>query len=111
MPTSLHICEMDLTELDAACGLAPEDTDLRGRLRWHLHTPYATVIRATVNGELVGYACGMVFTTSGWVREFFLHPARLNDGLVAPLLRALLEWMEDRGAMRQLVIGDVSGSA
>lgn len=104
MERTLHYCEMDLTELDAACALAPADASLRGRLRWHLRTPYANVMRVAVNGELVGYACGIAFAESGWVRELFIHPARLNDGLDTPLLRLLLEWMEDRGAMRQLVI-------
>ncbi|MBK9177630.1 MAG: GNAT family N-acetyltransferase [Flavobacteriales bacterium] len=104
MKTPLRIEPMRYADLDGACCLAPDDEGLRGRLCWHLFTPYAILYKAVVDDDLVGYACGVVFPGSGWVREVFVLPDPSYGGVGKSLVQMLVEEMEEQGAMRQLVL-------
>ena len=63
-----------------------------GRLRWHLHTPYATALMAEIFGDVIGVACGFVQDDVGRITVLgFLDEAnaeirkRLTDALIASL--------------------------
>lgn len=104
MIEELKIAPLHRTDLDAVCRLAPEDDGLRGRILWHLTTPYALLYKAVADDVIAGYACGVVFPGSGWVREVFVLPAPSYSSIARPLVTMLLREMEDLGAKRQLVI-------
>jgi len=104
MHTTLKIALMARADIEAACCLAPYDDLLRGRLNWHLHTPYAMLLKAEVDGELVGHACGVLFPGSGWLREVFVLPEYDTRPIGSELVRNMVERMEETGASRQLVI-------
>ncbi len=104
MEPTLHISEMDRAAIDRACALQPADKWVRGRLYWHLITPYAMVLQAELNGEHVGHACATVYNDSGWVREVRVLHLR-DDATVGPaLLKELLARMEAAGATRQITV-------
>lgn len=104
MSQPLRIAQLSHADLDAACSLAPADEGLRGRLCWHLFTPYAIAYKAEVDDEVVGYACGVIFPGSGWVREVFVRPVEREASVGRELVKVLVEEMEEQGATRQLVI-------
>ena len=63
-----------------------------GRLRWHLHTPYATALMAEIFGDVIGVACGYVQDDVGRITVLgFLDEAdaevrkRLTDALIEAL--------------------------
>jgi len=63
-----------------------------GRLRWHLHTPYATALMAEIFGDVIGVACGFVQDDVGRITVLgFLDEAdaevrkRLTDALIEAL--------------------------
>lgn len=90
-------------ELESACAVQDYDDELRGRLLWHLYTPYASVFKLQLNGAVVGYATGIVHVSTGWVREVHCVP-RTPLEEECKLLQGLLQWMEAQGAATQLAI-------
>lgn len=104
MPDEITITPFSYSDLEEACTLAPDDEGVRGRLCWHLFTPYAALYKAETEGEMAGYACGVLFPGSGWLREVFVAPASPRETVAPRLIDALVKHMEANGASRQLVI-------
>ncbi|MBK6540850.1 MAG: hypothetical protein IPG10_06155 [Flavobacteriales bacterium] len=69
MYDELIIAPLVIADIEAACALHDGEPEPRAELLWHLHTPYARVLKAVMDGRFVGYACAIVFEDSGWVRE------------------------------------------
>jgi len=109
MNAPLHIAPLTAADLAAACALDPTDTGCRGRLLWHLHTPYAQALKAEQGAQLLGHACGLVHGRSGWVRH--LHTAPHTTEVAPALLAALVEWMEAHGAHSQVAIAQPGAEA
>ena len=80
-------------ELESACAVQDYDDELRGRLLWHLYTPYASVFKLQLNGAVVGYATGIVHGSTGWVREVHCVP-RIPLEEECKLLQGLLQWIK-----------------
>ena len=106
MSDNLIISELTHADLDEAICLDPADENLRGRLCWHLYTPYALLYKAVVRDEVVGFASGVVFPGSGWVREVFVLAQHTGAAIGSELVKALVTQMEVQGAACQLVIAN-----
>ena len=104
MKITINITEMQRADIDRACALQPWDRWLRGRMYWHLITPYALLVQAELNGEHVGHACATVFHDSGQVSE--VRVLHLRDAAIigSALLKEVLARMEAEGATRQLTL-------
>ena len=109
MNAPLHIAPLTAADLAAACALDPTDTGCRGRLLWHLHTPYAQALKAEQGAQLLGHACGLVHGSSGWVRH--LHTAAHTTEVAPALLAAVVDWMEAHGAHSQVAIAPPGAEA
>ncbi len=104
MYDELIIAPLEIADIEAACDLHDGEPEPRAELLWHLHTPYARVLKAVMDGRFVGYACAIAFEDSGWVREIYIKPSFYGIGIGGILVQRLLSWMEEQGAMRQLLI-------
>jgi len=95
---------MQRADIDRACALQPADRWLRGRMYWHLITPYALLVQAELNGAYVGHGCATVFHDSGSVNEVHVQPLRDAATIGSALLKDVLARMEAEGATRQLTL-------
>ena len=99
-----HCSPFTAADLDDAALLAADEPALIAKLRWHLHTPYAHVVKAEHEGRLAGFAFGTAHVDSATVQELFVYPTFLELGLSTALATTLLAWMEMQGAPRQSVV-------
>lgn len=88
-----------LQDLDHLAELAPADHEgMLARLRWHLATPYALVLK-TVFGEALttGLAMGTRHAGSGWVGGQLMMPHFAGPGLRGQLLDAVVAHLQAGG--------------
>jgi GNAT superfamily N-acetyltransferase len=104
MQPSITISPLLPTDVDAAYLLADEEPEVHGMLLWHLHTPDAHVLKAELDGELLGFGLAHAHGTTGWVREVYVHPAHYDTGADKALVLALVHWLEARGTTAQGVV-------
>ncbi|MBZ0207283.1 MAG: hypothetical protein K8H89_13225 [Flavobacteriales bacterium] len=86
-----------LADLDELAELEPADWDaMMARLRWHLSTPYATVIKSVFGEALTsGLATGIAHEGSGWVGDRLLMPRFQGPELEGQLVDAVLKELKE----------------
>lgn len=92
--------------IPALCALFPDEEPIQGRLLWHLHTPYALALVATVDERAVGFALGVCHGSSGWLHDLAVHPLHMDTGVGSALAHALLEAMAAQGCTAQLLVAE-----
>ncbi|MBX2982573.1 MAG: hypothetical protein KF843_07875 [Flavobacteriales bacterium] len=89
----MFIAPFTLEDLDELPELEPADYDIMmARLRWHMSTPYATVIKS-VFGEALTSALAMAVwhNGSGWIGDRLMMPRFQGPELEGQLLDALMQ--------------------
>ncbi len=84
-------------DLHDAQRLTAEEPALLARVRWHLSTPDAIVLKASYDGALGGFACGTLHPGNAVVREVFVYPTFMGLGLGKELVAALSSAFTSRG--------------
>ncbi len=99
-PFTLEDIEFDLAELE------PADWDaMAARIRWHMSTPYAVIIKSIFGEALVsGMGTAIAHDGTGWVGERLMHPRFRGAELEGELLAALLKELEAKGCTTQLAL-------
>jgi GNAT superfamily N-acetyltransferase len=96
---------LDATLLHAIAARWPQQREqLRGRLLWHLHTPYAVALVAVDQGVPLGYALGMHHGPSAWIHDLAVHPLSTGRGVGTALVGALLEAFAAHSCTAQLLV-------
>jgi GNAT superfamily N-acetyltransferase len=97
------------SDLLYAAYLTAEDAEvLLGRLRWHLHSPYAGAWVVEHEGLLVGVACATRSATSARIGHFFIHPQHRLHQHGTALAQHLLAHLEANGLNTQTVQAQAS---
>jgi len=104
MDFTLSIERLQRADLDTVYALLPDEPEMQGAVLWHFFTPYAHVLKATMDGEFAGYICAIVHGDTGWIRELFVNPLWMDLGVGKALTTAMVEWMEGQGTTGQLLI-------
>ena len=94
----MFIAPFTLEDLDELPELEPADYDMMmARLRWHMTTPYATVIKS-VFGEALTSALAMAVwhNGSGWIGDRLMMPRFQGPELEGALLGSLLTELHAR---------------
>jgi GNAT superfamily N-acetyltransferase len=101
---STRITPLTSTHIDALCVHFDDESTLRGRLLWHLHTPYAVALVAQVQEQSVGFALGIGHGQSGWWHDLAVDPLHMGEGVGSALATTLLQTLETRGCTAQLLV-------
>lgn len=99
-PFTLEDIEFDLVELE------PADLDaMEGRVRWHLSTPYAVVLKSIFGEALIsGLGTAIIHNGTGWIGERLMMPRFRGWELEAELVSGLLLELRERGCTSCMVM-------